>query len=84
MAQLTEEEVQKITADAKASRKKAMYEAKLAKSEAEKGAIESELLESNNKHREEVDRLKVEHKSQLRDLITHITINKRSIMLSRS
>ena len=46
-----------------------MYEANLDKSKAEKGAIESKLLESNNKHREEVDRLKVDHKSNLRDLI---------------
>ena len=43
MAQLTEKEVQTITADAKASRKKAMYEAKLAKSKAEKGEIERKL-----------------------------------------
>ena len=55
-----------ITADANISRQKATHEAK---SEAEKGAIESKLLEPNNKHREEVDRLKVDHKSNLRDLI---------------
>ena len=58
--------MQTITADANISRQKAMYEAK---SEAEKGAFESKLLEPNNKHHEEVDRLKVDHKSNLRDLI---------------
>ena len=69
LAQLTEEEVQKITLEAKASRQKAMYEAKLATSQAKKDALESNMLQSNKEHREEVDRLKVEHKSQLRDLI---------------
>ena len=69
LAQLTEEEVQKITLEAKASRQKAMYKAKLATSQAEKDALESNMLQSNKEHREEVDRLKVEHKSQLRDLI---------------
>ena len=52
LARLTEEEVQTITADATSSRQKAMYEAKLAKSKAEKGEIESKFLVCNNKHRE--------------------------------
>ena len=46
-----------------------MYEAKLAKSQAKKDLVEVQMLQSNIKHREEVDRLKVENKNKLRDLI---------------
>ena len=46
-----------------------MYKGNIAKSHAEKRVIKSKLLPSKIDHREEVDQLKVEHKSKLRDLI---------------